>query len=93
MSQLDSDLVDLLKNLLSENPEERYSLKALKVIYFFNYYYYFYYYNFLLKLNFQKHKWVTINGEFPLPDMHEEALEDIYEFTSNEIYRLNNMYN
>lgn len=81
MTYLDPDLVDLLTNLLSEKPEERYTLNTIKVMI-----------NPLI-LNLKRHKWVTLNGEFPLPDMHEEALENIYEFTSNEIYKMNNIYN
>lgn len=33
----------------------------------------------------QKNKWVTHNDEFPLPDIHEEALEHCYELSSSEI--------
>ena len=33
----------------------------------------------------QKNKWVTHNDEFPLPDVHEEALEHCYELSSSEI--------
>lgn len=33
----------------------------------------------------KKNSWVTKNGEFPLPDIHEEALEYVYSLTSKEI--------
>jgi hypothetical protein len=49
-------------NLLSEDPDIRFSFQDLK-----------------------KNKWITKNGEFPLPDIHEEALEYVYSLTSKEI--------
>lgn len=33
----------------------------------------------------QKNKWITHDDEFPLPDIHEEALEYCYQLTSDEI--------
>ena len=34
MTYLDPDLVDLLTNLLNENPQERYTLNIIKVMFF-----------------------------------------------------------
>lgn len=33
----------------------------------------------------QRNKWITHDDEFPLPDVHEEALEYCYQLSSNEI--------
>ena len=45
-----------------------------------NFYFYF----------FQKNPWITKNGEFPLPDIHEEALEYVYSLTTQEIQEIRN---
>lgn len=34
---------------------------------------------------FQKNPYITNNGEFPLPDIQEEALEYVYKLTSLEM--------
>ena len=38
-----------------------------------------------IKLN----KWITKNGEFPMPDISEEALENCYNITSEEMKKSN----
>ena len=40
-----------------------------------------------------KNSWVTHNGEFPLPDIHEEALNYCYELASKRIENIKNELN